>query len=393
MVKNLEVDTCQQNEVDTVAIVLKNVVVAPGTEVVGSSPSLEEKSVDIGIDADGQVTAIGPDVALDGAQQIDCQGAWVSPGWIDLHTHVYVGGTDFSVEPEAVGPVTGVLALADAGSAGEANFSGFARFVAEPAEFPVVAYLNIGSIGLTAANRVSEVAYPESIDLARTIDCARQYPQLIKAIKVRLCGEVAKEAGTAPLDAAVEAAEALGLPVVVHIGRSRPNLTEILPKLRSGDMVTHIFHGKVDNTFLECFDAVMAARQRGVLFDVGHGAASFSYKMAEAAVQAGFLPDAISTDLHGWSIDGPVWNLGTTMAKMLAVGMPLVKVLTAVTKTAADFLGEPEWGRITVGQKARLTVFELIDGGELPDSLGQKRQVAQVFQPKFAVQGTRMWTC
>ncbi len=127
---------------------------------------------DVLIGADGKVAAVGPALAAPaGAESLDLAGAFLSPGWTDLHTHVYWGGTDISVRPRDVGAAAGVATLVDAGSAGEANFHGFREYVAQPAAERIVAFLNLGSIGLVACNRVSELADHRSVNIDRMLAC------------------------------------------------------------------------------------------------------------------------------------------------------------------------------------------------------------------------------
>ena len=385
------------------SLLLEGVRPAPGVKVQAAQQAfVSDAIVDILIDDSGNIVQVGAgprsSLSLE-CPSLDCSGLMISPGWTDLHTHIYTGGSDFSLSPELIGPTTGVLNLVDAGSAGEGNFSGLVRYVIEPAEFPILASLNIGSIGLVAANRVSEVAFPTSIHVQETIECARRYSDYICAIKVRSCGEVVGEAGITPLRQAREVADVLGLPLIVHIGLAEPTLPEILSLLRPGDMVTHIFHGKENNTFLHYGKEVQAALARGIWIDVGHGVASFSYRVARQAIEAGIYPHTISTDLHGWSVDGPVWDLPTTMSKLLALGMPLESVIAAVTVKPAEFLRRPNWGQIQVGAKARLTVFELVErigtdgagGIVIADSLGDGLSISRFFQPRYTIYGTKWW--
>ncbi len=349
--------------------------------------------VDVGIDGDGTVLRAGR--AGDPRRfdrVIELGDAWVSPAWIDLHVHCYYGGTWLSLRPEQVGPATGVGLAVDCGSAGEANFAGLREFIVDPSPFPILAYLNISTIGLVAANRVSELIGAAVLDPVRTAQCVEAHRDVIRGIKVRASDQVVGEWGMAPVHVAKAVARAVGLPLVVHIGEAPPTLDEILDILEPGDMVTHCFTGKLTNAIdrqprhFRRFQEMSAA---GLLLDVGHGQGSFHYRTARYAIAEGLLPTTISTDLHIGNVHGPVWDLPTTMSKMLAVGMAEEDVVARVTAAPASFLGLAGWGHATAGARARFTVFEMADGEEaLPDAYGNVETVRRFFEPRYTVVGT-----
>ncbi len=348
--------------------------------------------VDIGIAEDGAVTLAG---RWDGRQGFDkvveLQGAWLSPAWIDLHVHCYYGGTWLSLRPEQVGPATGVGLAVDCGSAGEANFAGLREFIIDPATFPILAYLNISTIGLVAANRVSELIGDAVLDPERTAQCVDAHRDLIRGIKVRASDQVVGEWGMAPVRVAKAVARAVRLPLVVHIGEAPPTLDEILSILDPGDMITHCFTGKL-TTALDrhepYFRRVKEMAADGLLLDVGHGQGSFHYRTARYAIAHDLLPTTISTDLHIGNVYGPVWDLPTTMSKMLTVGMSTDDVIERVTSRPARFLGLEDWGRAVAGTPARFTAFEVVDGEEaLPDSYGSVETIRRFFEPRCTIIG------
>ena len=250
------------------------------------------------------------------------KGAFVSPGWVDLHAHVWHGGTDISIRRRSAASSAASTTIVDAGSAGEANFHGFREYVIEPARERIKAFLNIGSIGLVACNRVSELIDIRSIDIDRTIACVEANRDVIVGIKVRASHVILGSWGITPVKIAKKVAKILKLPLMVHVGEPPPLFDEVLEVLGPGDVVTHCFNGKAGGEHhggrgpVRCSRS--AARGTGVRLDVGHGGASFSFKVAEVAIQRGLLPFSISTDLHARSLDNPVWDLGTTMSKLLA---------------------------------------------------------------------------
>jgi dihydroorotase len=258
-------------------------------------------------------------------------GVYISPGWVDLHAHVYDGFTSLSVPPDEVGLAQGVHLLADAGSAGEATIDGFARYVVPAARTGLRAWLNIGSHGLVHLREVSDLAW---IDVDRTLAAVARHRELVCGVKVRSSGAIVGNMGLQPLELARLVAREMGLPLMVHIGESPPLIGDVLDRLGEGDVVTHCFHGKVGMPWRpggSPSDALRRALERGVRLDVGHGRASFSFEIAERAIASGWLPNSISTDLHVRNVAGPVHDLATTMTKLLGCGMNLSQVIAAVT--------------------------------------------------------------
>jgi dihydroorotase len=351
-------------------------------------------TIDLGIGADGTVMQTGAKDGLRFDRVIDCHGAWLSPAWIDLHVHCYHGGTWLSVRPELVGPMTGVGLVADCGSAGEANFAGLREFVIDPSPFPILAYLNVSSIGLVAANRVSELVSDVVLNPARAAECVESNRDVIRGIKVRASDQVVMQWGITPVRVAKQLAHAVGLPLVVHIGEAPPALDEILDLMEPGDMITHCFTGAITTSIARHenhFRRVQALASEGLLLDVGHGQGSFNYATARRAVERDLLPTSISTDLHVGCIWGPAWDLATVMSKMLAVGMSVEDVVARVTVAPAQFLRLAGWGRATQGTPARFTVFEMSDEEErLPDSDGNVEVVRRFFEPRYTVIGSEI---
>jgi dihydroorotase len=350
--------------------------------------------VDILIDATGPIEAVGRGLqAPAGAQMVDGKGAFVSPGWTDLHAHVWHGGTDISIRPSVCGLERGVTTIVDAGSAGEANFHGFREFVIEPARERIRAFLNIGSIGLVACNRVSELIDIRSIDIDRTIACVEANRDVIVGIKVRASHVILGSWGITPVKVAKKVAKILRLPLMVHVGEPPPLFDEVLEILTSGDVVTHCFNGKAGGSLVEDED-VFAFAQRcaseGIRLDVGHGGASFSFKVAEIAIERGLLPFSISTDLHNRSLDTPVWDLGTTLSKLLAVGMPFEAVIEAATVAPNAVIGLPTDNLLAPGTPAEFTVFELSDVDlALTDSMGHQAHLKQLIEPRWTIVGAQ----
>jgi dihydroorotase len=359
---------------------------------IGFGAGMPEGPIDVLVGADGKIRATGRELRPDpNAETVTCHGAYVSPGWVDLHVHVWHGGTDISIRPRECGVERGVVTLVDAGSAGEASFAGFREFVIEPARERILAFLNIGSIGLVACNRVSELSGYRSIDFERSLACIEANRDVIRGIKIRASHVILGSWGITPMHVAKKLARMTRLPLMVHIGEPPPVLDEILELLDPGDIVTHCFNGKPGGSILDD-DRVYAQAERcaanGIVLDIGHGAASYAFRVADGAIARGLLPHTISTDLHKRCLERPVHDLATTMAKLLSAGMPLADVVAAVTLRPMAILGLPTESLLDVGTRAELTVFDVVDA-DLPiaDSMGATARLKHMLEPRWTVLG------
>ena len=284
----------------------------------------------------------------------------VSAGWIDGHTHCYPASPIYHDEPDKVGVESGVTTVIDAGSTGADDVDDFQRLAAT-CKTRVHALLNISRIGLLRQN---ELADPADIDPALAQAAIRRHPGFIVGIKARMSGSVVGESGLQPLRMAKQIQQANGnLPLMVHVGNTPPDLDEIVALLGEGDLLTHCFNGKPNRILTpagELRQAVREAMRRGLLLDIGHGGASFSFEVAELAIRQGILPHTISSDIYCKNrIKGPVYSLAHVMSKFLAIGMTLEQVLACVTHQAADALRLPGKGRLEVGADADLTLFQV----------------------------------
>lgn len=360
---------------------------------VSFGPAIPTAATDILVGGDGRIAAIGAGLAAPAdAERIDGKGAFVSPGWVDLHVHVWHGGTDISLRPSDCGAERGVTTMVDAGSAGEANFHGFREYVIEPARERIKAFLNLGSIGLVACNRVPELRDIKDIDLDRIIECYAENSEHIVGLKVRASHVITGSWGVTPVKLGKKIAKILKLPMMVHVGEPPALYDEVLEILGPGDVVTHCFNGKAGSSILEDEDLFKLAERcaaEGVRLDIGHGGASFSFKVAEAAIQRGLMPFSISTDLHNRCMNFPVWDLATTMSKLLCVGMPFDAIIHAVTHAPASVIKLDMTDRLTIGERADFTIFDLIDSDlEATDSNGDVSKLTRLFEPRHAVIGT-----
>lgn len=354
-------------------LVLKGgMVVDPAQEI--------HKELDVAI-SDGLIAVLRPDIPADeGREVLDLSGKVVTPGLVDLHTHVYWGGTGLGVLPDRVASESGVTTFVDAGSAGASNFLGFKEHVIARSRARIYAFLHIAHQGLTATVYAPEhfTIVGETFDLRHAmllpaIQAGQAFPDLIRGIKVRLSVESSGDQGLKPLRLALQAAEALGVPVMVHVGPPPPSTPEVLGLLREGDILTHVYRGQ-PNSMLDRRGVVRPefgeARARGVIMDVGHGGGSFAWTVAAKALQQGFPPDVISSDVHrglapkttAWS-GMPDHNQPTTMSKFLSLGLGLDEVIRASTVSPARVIGcEDQLGSLREGTVADVAVFKVEEG-------------------------------
>ena len=347
---------------------------------------------------DGKVTGVGPDLASSGAEIVDARGLLVVPGLIDLHTHVYWGGTSLGVDAAEVARQSGTTTFVDAGSAGPGNFHGFRRHVIEPSPLRIIPFLNIsfpGIFAFGASVMVGECADLRLLDLRECVRVIKANRDLIAGVKVRVGRNAGGASGAAPLDMALEVAEESGLPIMAHLDNPPPSRLEVLSRLRRGDILTHCFR-PFPNAPVEgrgrVREEVLAARQHGVIFDIGHGSGSFGFRTAEAMLAAGFFPDVISSDVHSLSINGPAFDQLVTMSKFLSLGMELVEVIRASSAGPAAVLGRADIGRLEIGAAGDATLLELAEGEfDYRDVLGETRSGRWRLKARGLVVAGRWW--
>jgi len=311
---------------------------------------------------DGKIAAIGQlDTSATANQILDLHGkVFASAGWIDSHVHCYIKSPIYHDEPDLVGVASGVTTVIDAGSTGANDVDEFYQLTRE-AKTNVFAFLNIARTGIVTQNELADMA---QIDKVGVRDAVVRHPGFIIGFKARMSSSVVGKNGIAPLVRAKEIQhENAGLPLMVHIGNDPPNLDEIADLLTTGDIITHCYNGKPNRILSPegvLRDSIKRALTRGVLLDVGHGSASFSFEVAERAIAQGILPHTISSDIYCRNrVSGPVHSLANVMSKFFTVGMTLDQVIDCVTRHAADALRLPSKGRLEVGADADLTLFDI----------------------------------
>lgn len=313
---------------------------------------------------DGRVALVAPAIDPGEASAVlDAAGCLVTPGLVDLHTHIYWGVTYWGIEADPVAARSGVTTWLDVGSAGAYSFPGFRRFISEAATARIYCLLNLSAIGLIAPTwELSNLDYCDVGLAAQTVEENRD---IILGIKARIDSNTTRGVGIRPLQLARELADRVSLPLMVHIGSGPPAMAEIAELLRPGDILTHCFTGGNHRMLTEDGRIAPLARelqQRGVILDIGHGTGSFSYEVAEAAFAEGVLPDVISSDIHQLSVQGPMFDLPTTLSKFLNMGMALPDVIDRATRRPAAAMGRPDLGTLAVGAPADIAIFRVEEG-------------------------------
>ncbi|MGN7311064.1 amidohydrolase/deacetylase family metallohydrolase [Alkalicoccobacillus gibsonii] len=305
---------------------------------------------------------------------IDCTGMYVCSGWVDLHVHAFPELEPYGDEIDEIGVKQGVTTIVDAGSTGADRIDELFASARE-AKTNVLAFLNISRIGL---ERVDELSNPAWIDRQAVRDAVSTYDDFIVGLKARMSRSVVGESGLEPLRVARELSVETGKPLMVHIGSGPPDIEEIVPLLEANDVITHYLNGKKNNLFNDDMKPLSILRDaiaQGIQLDVGHGTASFSFKVAEAAKSHGIQFNTISTDMYrGNRLGGPVFSMANLLTKFLTLGYSLQEVIDGVTVNPARWLGKPELAHIKVGEPANVTLFSVHDQKvTLIDSEGEER--------------------
>jgi dihydroorotase len=346
------------------------------------------------------IAKVATDIAeADAHHVLDVRGSIVTPGLIDVHVHVYDGVAPLGIPPDPNCVAKGVTTVLDAGSAGAHTFPGFRKYVIDVAQTRIRALLNISVVGqstLSPDNMHGELLNLNYANPGLAVRTIEQHRDVILGIKVRLTRNIAAENDLRALQLAREAAEAVKLPMMVHIGDTHTPLKDLLPVLRAGDVITHCFHGREGGILDQrgrVVPEVLTAVGRGVHLDVGHGAGSFSFDVAEKAIKQELLPGTISSDLHQFNIHGPVFDLATTLSKFLHLGLTLEQVIARVTTHPAKTFGfAAGLGTLREGAEADIAVFSLQEGDfSFADSMGHRRIGHRKLTPVATVKAGRLY--
>jgi len=347
----------------------------------------------------GKVAAVAGDIPrTEAAAVVDAAGRLVTPGMIDLHVHIFEGVSHYGIPPDPTCLARGATTVVDAGSAGADTFLGFRKYVIDVSATRIFARLNISSMGMISAE-VGELDDIKWANVSKALQTIEKHRDVILGVKVRLTREslVGERAGLEPLYRAREAADAACLPIMVHPqGAWCQSLDEVLAVMRKGDILTHCFHGLSHGILDEDSKvrrSVWEARERGVVFDVGHGQGSFHWDVCAAALAQGFPPATISSDLHIYNVNGPVFDLATTVSKFLHLGLSLDDAVAKVTAAPAQVIGlSGRLGTLSLGACGDAVVFDLLEGSfPLVDSHRQTRLARQRLEPRVVIKGGKVY--
>lgn len=333
---------------------------------------------------DGEVIAEEDIKKTDRLIEWNAEGNYVSPGFIDMHVHVFENYAKIGINADKVGINQGVTTVVDAGSTGYKDFYRF-RKMAKSQDTEIFSFLNISNFGLV--DELDELSNPDNLISENDWNRLNAMESSIVGLKARMSQSVVGKQGIRPLEHARKLADQTVSPIMVHIGSPPPPLSDILPLLKQGDIVTHAFHGKKGGILDEngvLIPEAQAAIERGVKLDVGHGTSSFSYRTIKRFQEKYSYPFTISTDIYDQNFEKPVGSLMDTISKLLAVGYRLEDLLESVTILPAKILSLSNYGTLKPGNKADITIFNINKNkSALIDSRGESITINQRLIPQM----------
>lgn len=340
-------------------------LVIKGAHMIDPANSINGK-MDVAV-SQGKIVKVAPDIRETAVQTIQAAGLYLTPGFIDPHTHVFVGaqaglfanGVN-SVSPDDFTFRSGVTTVVDAGTSGWRSFPLFKKQVIDQSKTRILAFLNISGGGMTGATHEQDL---QDMNVDSAVAVIRQYPDIIAGVKIGHYN--GKE--WAPFDNALRAATQVGKPLFVECHLPEYALEDQLAKMRPGDIITHTFeHIKERMPIVDEKNQVrpfvLEARKRGIVFDLGHGGAGFWFDQAVPAVKQGFYPNSFGTDLHRFSMNSAMKDMANVMSKFMAMGLSLEQVVEIATRNTAKAIGHPELGDLKVGNPADIVLFRLREG-------------------------------
>ena len=369
-----------------------------GGRVVDPSQGLSAER-DVAI-AGNKVVKVAENIAeTEAGRVLDARGKIVTPGLIDVHVHVYDGVAPLGIPADPNCIAKGVTTVVDAGSSGAHTFPGLRKYVINVVDTRVFALLNISVVGqstLSPDNPWGELIDIRYANPKLAIKTIEQNRDVILGLKIRMTENIAGRHDLDALKLAREAADAVRLPLMVHIGGSFSTLPKILDLMRPGDVITHTYRqgaGGILDDQNKVLPEVRRAVQDGVRLDVGHGAGSFGWAVAEAAMQQDLAPGTISSDVHQYNVHGPVYDLATTLSKFLHLGMKLEDVIACASLNPARTFGFPRGlGTLKEGSEGDVSVFSLIQGDfESTDSVRQSRVIHRRLMPVATIKAGRIY--
>lgn len=322
-------------------------------------------------------------------QIIDAAGCLVLPGLVDFHTHLGYQLSDFGLNPDLYTLPNGITAAIDAGSGGTANFEGMYYHVFAKSMIDIKCFLNVSAAGIIT-ERYIENLEPERYDVQKMEYLIHKFPEEIIGLKVRIGENTAGRLELQPLLKAVELGEQFDRRICLHATNLTSGYDKIIPLMRAGDIICHIFQGDNENTVLDehnkVTDSIWEGRKKGIIFDCACGRVNYSNKVMHNAFVDGFKPDIISTDIIGFSIYGPkIHSLLSVMSHYYGMGMDLKEIVKAVTSTPAKIMGmENKIGTLRPGANADLCILKLEEGNlDITDKFGTNVHLNRILVPKM----------
>ncbi|RHW45633.1 amidohydrolase/deacetylase family metallohydrolase [Bombilactobacillus bombi] len=356
--------------------------------------TVNKQPIDVAI-KDKQIIAIDKNLSkINAMKTIDLESKYfISPGWIDDHTHCYEKLTLYFDDPDEDGYKTGVTTVIDAGSTGANNIGDFYNITRSKIT-NVLAMINVSKTGILDQDELGNLKTIDSNLLYKIFD---KYKDFIVGIKVRESHSVVIDNNVKPLIAGKKIQKELGNPpLMVHIGANPPELQDVLSLMEEKDILTHAYNGKINGILDKegnVQNFVWQAYQRGVIFDVGHGTDSFNFNTAKVAKEVGLNPKSISTDIYNRNrIQGPVYDMATTLEKMIYLGYSLSEVIKMVTEAPANNFNLRSKGHLQVGYDGDLTIFSVSNGEKvLTDSNGNQKKATTLINPQLVVIGGQIY--
>ena len=345
----------------------------------------------------GRIAAVEPIInSAEAKRVVDVKGLIVTPGLVDIHAHMFhttgqadAWAGDNSIAPDSFGPKSCTTTMVDAGSSGWRNFEAFRFTVIDRAKTRVLAMINIAGLGM-----MTDAAEQMDFNPEEVARLAIKHRDIVVGVK----SAHYQKPDWLSVDSALEAGKKANIPIMVDFGFFLPErpYTELVGKrLRPGDISTHCFRGPVPIVDAQgkLYDYLRQARARGVKFDVGHGGGSFVFRNAVPAVEQGFYPDSISTDLHTGSMNAGMIDMVNTMSKFLAMGMPLPEIIKASTWNPANEIKRPEQGHLSIGAPADIAVLRIDQGtfGYLDGFRGRLTATKRIGCQMTIQAGTTTW--
>jgi dihydroorotase len=341
---------------------------------------------------DGRIAALEAKLPRAQAKRvIEVPGCYVTPGLIDFHVHSFWGVNPYGCELDALCMSTGVTTAIDAGSSGPINFKGFKKLVYEPSKTRMIAFIALAQHGvLNDPGELEDLRFADPNAAAATVG---ESPDVGVGIKVRLHKKGVGQNGREALRLAIRAGEASKSPVMVHVGNTGISMSEIADTLRRGDVITHCYTPQKPSIIDEqgkLLPEVRKAKERGVIFDVGHAGGHFDFNLVRRAMGEGIVPDIISSDLHGRLSQpgfGVVGDLLTTLTKFLPLGLTFDEIIARCTTNPARVIGwQDRIGTLEVGREADIAVLQLVnEPTKLRDSVGGEMTAEQRIAARWTI--------